>query len=460
MKMIIYIYTLLILVALKPDRVELFSGKLNIIFSFIYFFLIAFFLIYHRKLDKNWMRFDVLFLIGYTIVHIQIPLLAAFGIEPAKPSFVWINKDVVNFATWMSVVSINLWMIGYSFFLTNNKLKRSNKYSLVKKDFKAIDYVILLMFLGLIFSAGTVILSGVYNLSKWGGAGVYFLMALSSLIYLRIIYFFRSLPKGISIKNIYKTFIKNKIFISVLTIYFILFLFTGSRGEILRVVLISALSYSIFIRNISFKSIFIAVLVGSFIFTLMGLGRVRESSSNLQGNLFERGYTTFTQTDKRGNVTEELASSVRIQYRALDTIPKYYPYLYGKTYVGGLFGVIPFGSSFVVNTFNIETKYLDSAYYYTYLGQGDNPSYGEGSEILADLYLNFGLIGTFLLMLLFGLYSGKCYLGMRRSQIIYVLLYSILLISALSINRGTIFYIYKSSFYILLFHFVFGMRKK
>ncbi|WP_182407322.1 O-antigen polymerase [Psychrobacter sp. GP33] len=457
----LYILFFIILVALKPNRLEDFSQSLNFTYSIIYLILLIVFLLHHRKIDKNWMRFDVIFLVGYSIVHLQIPFLASIGTEPFRPYFIWINKDVVNYATWMSVVAIDLWMLGYSLAL-NNSLKKTTVIKKSKKNIPLIDTLLLIMFLGFLATVGAVFLRGVYDVESWGQSAVYFLLLLETLIYIRIVYFFEDMPQSVTVKRIVKKLINNKIFATVLILYFILFFLSGSRGEILRIILLTTFCYSLYIKKLSLKYIVLGILIGSLVFTLIGMGRVNDISKQDNEGIFTRGYSALVEKDdeEQANFTNELASSVRIQYRALDTMPEKQDYLYGKTYVIGLFAVIPFASGLVSKTFDVDKQYIGSSNYFTYLGQGINPSYGEGSEILGDIYINFSIYGVFIIMFGFGMVSSKFYSRAKILDTKYVLLYSILLISALGLNRASLFVLYKNMFYILLFHFIFSMRKR
>lgn len=457
---IFYCFMFLILLILKPGKFEYFSSFYNFSVSLILFLLVVFFLLWHRRFDKNWLRFDVLFLIGYTIVHIQIPFLASVGIEPTKASFVWINKDVVNYATWMSVIALNLWMLGYSFYLTEPKEYIIRSYKSVSGNYSLIDIVLSLTFLGFIFTAGTIIFSGVYDVDNWGVQATYFYRALTTLIYLRVIYFFSSLPPNSSLKEIVKQTLRNKVFITVLTVYIALFFLVGDRGEVLKALLIVAFGYSVFINKISFKFILASVIIGSFVFTIIGMGRVNDVSRADDRSILERGYSALKDSDDKPNFTEELATSIRIQYRAIDTVPKREPYLNGKTYLIGIFGVIPFASGYVVKAFDIDQQYLGSSNYFTYLGQGLHPTYGEGSEILGDIYINFSIYGVLIVMFLFGLMSGKFYSKAKQFEMVYILLYAVLLIAAIRLSRASLFELYKDFFYIVLFHYMFRKTVK
>lgn len=80
-----------------------------------------YFLISNLKIFKSWVRYDLFFLLGFLILHFQIPFLAAIGIEPQRPNFIWINKMVVNYATWLSAISMLMWQLGFLIYLRGKK---------------------------------------------------------------------------------------------------------------------------------------------------------------------------------------------------------------------------------------------------------------------------------------------------------------------------------------------------
>ncbi|MVX37320.1 hypothetical protein, partial [Myroides sp. LoEW2-1] len=206
------------------------------------------------------MTFDTLFLLGFTIVHFQVPLLASLGIEPERPNYVWINKNVVNFATWMSCLSIVLWMWGFLFYLEKSKKKRYNQNVRITKielNFVKYDNILLVFFILFVGLVGRTFFSGVYDGGdSWGGGAVYIYLILKSILYLRIIYFFSDFAKRSTKKSLNEIILYlfyNKIFFFVLTLYFCLFLFAGDRGPVLQISLIIGASYAIFLKSISLR---------------------------------------------------------------------------------------------------------------------------------------------------------------------------------------------------------------
>ncbi|WP_201539267.1 O-antigen polymerase, partial [Psychrobacter faecalis] len=435
-KNLFYISSLVLLIFLKPEKFEVFSRISVFNFSVIYFLLILYHFLTTRVSDNNWMRFDVFFILGFTIVHLQIPFLASLGIEPTRDFHIWINKDVVNYATWMSVVSMNIWLVGYS--LIKLRYKPSSRFIISNKKKRMLDIITTLSLIGLLYSAGSILLKGLYDLESWGAIATYMLALLNALLILRIVYFFSQIPYDSSYFKIINQLKYNKLFITNLLLFITLFFLAGDRGVVLGLLLVIATSYSLFVKKLALRHIATSIIVGAFIFTIIGLGRVGDEDSLDDRNMFQRGLDTLETSNRRDNITDELASSVRIQYRALDVFPEKEDYLKGKTHISTLAGIIPFGPSFIIDLLQLDSSYHSSASYFTYLGQGRYASYGEGSEILGDLYINYGLYITFLVMFIFGLYSKKCFKEAKNFNIFYVLLYCILVMLAFNINRGTI----------------------
>lgn len=454
-----YISTILLLIILIPSKTSEFSSSLNLIYTVIYFILITFFLIRNKRFTKNWVRFDVIFLIGFTIVHIQIPALASLGIEPARPHLVWINKDLVNFATWFSLIAIVFWMWGYSTYKIKIE-KKNNRFIEHKINYLLLDSLILSIFILYIIITGSILFSGKYNIdNEIGRESLYIFLFLNVLIYLRIIYFIKDQPKSSNILTIFKAFISNRIFSSIILIYFFIFLLSGDRGPILRILLIGVGSYTIFIKPISFKKLSLFIITGAFILTLIGLGRENDASNFGNKNIFERGYSAFLESDNT-NITDELAGSNRILYMALDTVPAQHNFLYGITYIVNIAWSIPFLAGIIVNAFNIPLMYRDSSQFFTITSLGPDPTWGVGSELIADIYINFGVYGVFILMFLFGRFSSKSFSKALSFNIPHIIIYLCLISEAISINRGGLLTPLKPIISMLLINYFFMKIKK
>lgn len=453
----IFVFIALILLVMTPDRLGYFDANLNIVYAAIYLISVFIFLVNHRRYSKNWLRFDVVFLIGYTIVHLQIPTLASFGIEPVNADFIWFNKRVVNYATWLSVTAIVLWMLGYSSY----KIRNSNCKPIICKEpsYYIFDRILVFLLLTFMVTVGPSIYAGVYDGNEsWGSGAIYIFLILISLIKLRIIYFFKKYKCDAALTDVVKSLIKNKLFAIVLLIFVLIFLWIGDRGPILEVAFVFAGAYAIFIKPMSFKSLVIYMLIGAFIFSILGLGRSKDASSFANENIIERGYVALNESEDF-IFTNELASSNRILYIALDQVPEKYFYLCGLTYVLNVWSVIPLVPGLALDVLDIPRMYRGTSDFFTIITLGDNTTWGVGGEVIADIYINFGVYGVLVLMFIFGRLSSKAFDSALSHKTAYIIIYLCLLAEAISINRGMLLEPLKPIVYMLVLHYCFVALK-
>src|SRR5690625_1576511 len=98
-----------------------FKSEMNTSLIYTYSFLFLSLMIVHLLLEKskfkgNWFRIDVIFLLGFLIVHFQWPIMYSFSeITPENISRVWVDERYVNYGVWLSLVGGLSWFLGYNF---------------------------------------------------------------------------------------------------------------------------------------------------------------------------------------------------------------------------------------------------------------------------------------------------------------------------------------------------------
>lgn len=435
---------------LTPYKFEYFKEDTNFQLSLLALINVIVFLGTTKRFFSSWIRYDTLFLLGFLIVHFQIPFLASIGIEPEDPSYTWINKMVVNYATWLSTLVLLLWILGFLIYLNKKKkIKRSISYTI---DTKKIDSLLVLLFFLFIGLVGNEFLGGSYDGGdNWGTGANYAYLLLSVTLYLKIIYFFINYQDiKITKNNFLSVMMKNKAFIFILFFYVLIFLAAGDRGPVMEVALLTIGAYSIYQKKIPLSVFFIMVFFGASIFTIISYGRSEDASSR-DKNILEQGYTNLQKSDNSFNPTNELALSGRILYKALDAVPVNHPYLYGATMFSDIVGVIPFGGSVYMEMTNLPDMYKSSSYFFTVLGQGSFFTYGEGSEIIADIYINLGIYGVLIIMLCFGYFISYLTFNAHSSRSHNIMIiYLLLIIGAIYINRSNFLDPLKIIFYGLI----------
>lgn len=340
----VVLFSLILVLLLKPKISSPFDEIVNIGLSSIVCVNLIIFFNTNLKIFKSWVRYDLFFLLGFLILHFQIPFLAAIGIEPQRPNFIWINKMVVNYATWLSAISMLMWQLGFLIYLRGKKhltlselFTKNVKYNI---NYKLLDAFLVILFCLFLIVVGNNFLGGSYDVNSWGVGATYVYMLLKIFIFLRIIYFYVDLNHK---HNFFRVIWENKVGVLIVFLYSFLFLISGDRGPVLQIVSINLVAYSLFYKNIKGHVLLFFLFSGAVLFGILKEGRTRNVNDR-KGGVFTEGYEAYSK--QQFNPTDEFASSVRILYRALDVVPNQHPYLYGATLISNTVDVIPFSSTF------------------------------------------------------------------------------------------------------------------
>jgi|UPI000645F2D1 oligosaccharide repeat unit polymerase len=377
----------------------------------------------------------------------------SLGIRNFITDFAILDQFLMNFLTWFSGICILLWMIGHILgllFIKNknkNISKSNNNKFIIKKTLS--DVILLILFLGFVIIAGKPLLSGMYDGGKnWGDNATYFFLLLRSFLIVRIFYFFYSL-KNDNKSSIYKNIFNNKILVSITVLYIFLFFIGGQRSTILELLILIVSCYSIYIKKINFVLVLVGITIGGFVFTLLGMGRTGDSN-DLTGNIVERGLNKANSSDEFILPTDELAGSNKVSYLALDYFPDRIDFMNGKILLLDIVGVIPFGSRLLGD--NLSEVETTSPVLFTYLDQGKYSSYGTGSDVVSDIYINFGVYGTIVVFFFFGFCIALVQYKFNIEKDFYWSIVSVtIIISAIFINRAQLLSPLKDIFYALIF---------
>jgi len=194
----------------------------------------------------------------------------------------------------------------------------------------------------------------------------------------------------------------------ILVAYILLSLFIGDRGPLIVIGFIFLLFY-MRENNLSIlKSCFFG-LICALLLSFIGSVRQLRYDDPSYANRISR---VFTDLSKPSNgIAEgglyELAKSGRCLPAAID-YKKFHdtPFLhFQKMY---LLSTIPFLSGFYLNLADLDPQiYSSSSSLISYHLQGGNVLYGNGTSVIADLYLDFGFYGAIFIMGYFGFFIKK-----------------------------------------------------
>jgi oligosaccharide repeat unit polymerase len=343
-----------------------------------------------KKSKGNFINFYSLFFLSFFFTNFFYPAV----LYPINPKFFSVfsypfNQAYINGGTALAQLSASSFILGASlikFRTTSKKIFKDQNYFI--GHFKA---TILTIFLFILFLAtvGRDFLSGNFNAQSV--LSVYILQLLTCSFILSPILFFKSFQ-----------FQKKKmLFYLTALAYLLVFLSIGDRGPALSLLLLIIGLYTFYIRKISLKYLLIFGLIGAFTMHLIGLGRTAQTGA--EGNVITRGIER-TQSDEQFqsylSVTQSFVVNTRNLYVGLEYVDKNGINWGTTSLLTAFLSSIPFAQSAVENLtgYDIQT----SADFFTKLAFGKNPSYGLGTNLVADVYLSFGLFGSVFLFILFG----------------------------------------------------------
>ncbi len=199
-----------------------------------------------------------------------------------------------------------------------------------------------------------------------------------------------------------------------LTIYIVLRLFSGDRGPVIYTTL--SIIYSFTFVSKQFINVKLAILLmtcGAFAVTL--LGYVRSRSTDL--SFTEKVEQSLTRMSEKKDIeiqsfsplTKELASSIRCNFVAVRGIEEGEANLsYGKFTVLSSFASFPGARKEYFKPIGLSDEDFSSAVYLTQLyNRTKSFTFGIGSSVFAEAYLELNIWGVIIVALLLG-YLFKC----------------------------------------------------
>ncbi|WP_411359032.1 O-antigen polysaccharide polymerase Wzy [Pseudidiomarina salilacus] len=433
--------------------------------SILLVFLPRFFVSYRSKY-----RISIfgIFLASYSVVYFWVPIQSLFGIElPSKYYwFVWVDEESSGRALLLSIICFHLINLGNIFFSKNNKLSReSNReefseecqspkglhVATIEKVLLAFAFVFYLLFLA---TSGSY-LAGQYFAGDAAGINSYYFKLFNvfigaAIIYrnVRIINRFRN--DSISLISYLELWF-NPIGI-IVAVHLVFSLIVGDRGPVISYALLMMCPYLIRVGNFKLRTAVVWILTGvvvmSFIGEVRSLRFDYEDLSTRIGVVTE-SWLSGSSIDEGKGLISDLSFSFRALAKVVDEVPSNYNHQYGLLSVSGLTSTVPGLNGFIL----AQTSYSQmqriaaqgSATFVTFLFQGNSATYGDGTSVLVDAYIDFGVLG----MLIFAIILGGVIARLDAKLSDGYITLSFLTVMAMHIFSKSI-YLARSSIYIEL----------
>lgn len=234
-----------------------------------------------------------------------------------------------------------------------------------------------------------------------------------------------------------------KLFIILLVLYLVLRLISGAREPVIRTSLILLFSYVYANREQPFRNFIfvICIIATSFILSIISIGR--GVITNDLSKKYETGLAVYEARQSFSPSTEELASSQFCDMIAINEFEKQdNEHLHGAIQ-GRYLAVLFIPNRLLENIWPVETEMQGSAYYITTLERGRKSNIGLGTTLQSDFYLDFGIVGMIVCMMLMGVLLKKVDLSLYSDVKLHYSLFATTMIIMLS---SSAFYLSRSAF--------------
>lgn len=361
-------------------------------------------------LKHQFFRPSILFLLGYIIVFFQknIDLMIGY-ITPNNNIFN--SPNVILDAAFLADIGISVFIIGY---LSVRSSKPSIQHRYYTKRPYSIRFtqacligviVLYYLFVGMDILNGTIVYGQDMIESNGGTISGYLSVAVIEVFFAySAVFIYVNTPTTNTLKKYSFTKFLKKYGIGCnicIVLYIFIQMSLGARSYVIFIGIVYLVSFmAVSKRKISLAALGLIMFLGVCWSVTLGLGN-RSHATEISELLDTK--SEFIEYQSILPMTTELANSYRIFTLVLLNIPDRHDYLYGSLQLRELLAYIPFsGQLGLKQLFNPHFRYINSPMFCTWLDQGERYTYGSGSALLADIYLNFGAIGIVFSMFLLG----------------------------------------------------------
>jgi oligosaccharide repeat unit polymerase len=339
--------------------------------------------------ERNWIRIDTIFLLGYMIVYYQwIAMMEVSGITPADFFNSTANSQYIVFGAWLSTVGLLSWLVGYNFFrpAQRQSLQTVQGVGTVQLAFLAL----LALFVAVV---GPDYLTGeIYRNVRQGGFvtlsgyASYIYTALPLLILLIVA---TQMYPRVNSGDVGPW--ELRISVALVALFCLIFAASGERGAVVQVLGGGAILYCSARRPVGPLGFLALAFIGALAFSLIGI--FRAGLSVPWEDLYGEGLYS---------ATLNLANSARALFLGLEIVDRQGGLFWGQLWLANILSVLPFAQSTFIDLTGLSQWDIDSAYLIAFYRYGPNPHTGDGSTLIGDVYMNFGTVGVVIFPFLFG----------------------------------------------------------
>ena len=414
--LVFYSIFLLVLIGLYPLSIGMHYSETMLLGTFMIALasIVVFIAVKEKDLNlaKQYFKPSYLFLLAFSVGFFQMYIDLLLGNITENEQYIFIQPNLINQGAILSTAGLITFLFGYYCYRRKNKNNKVyDKQPIPMTPMRVFFILVALLYFATNLEA---LLSGGYSQAMLearagtleGYAEILFMVTLTAFLTIACVNL--QLLGEKSFKE-YVKYLGIPFHLIIFTFCFLL-IFLGDRGPIIIV----GLSYiAAFImlskKKIGLKLVILGIVAGGSFLTIVATTRALDDNTPWHINVseatqqFRAGETRCFQSISEP--TAELGIvSVRTFHLSLRHINDGGELMYGSFQGRQLLNLIPFSQRLYAPFVDSHFRYRSSAFYITWLAQGEFYSYGSGTSVLADLLLSFGILGVFIGMFLLGMF--------------------------------------------------------
>lgn len=382
-------------------------------------FLLSTFTYFSIKKKTNYFDFDTLFILLLAVIGFAYSVFIYDESEPFNIAFS-LSFDVkfIPTGTILFVIGLQSYYWG-SLAVRENKQKEKalDITKIVPINNTALSIIVIFLCIAFILSGGVQFYRSIYYFNN-NAAEPGLVLQLMSLLHAFAI---TAIATEFYNKLIDKEHRISLILVLSISIVILLMLYAGNRTLASQLALPIAGLYTLYFKDIGKLKFLIFVLIGTLLMWLIQFTRVGEQVESVEkGSQFIRDLTIPT----------------RSTYSCMEYVEQF-GHTWGKNLLGGLIGIIPSLERVLVANFGVDPRSLGSAEVLTDYTLGPDPYVGLGTNIIADLFLSFDIVGVIFFMFLLGYFVSWSQYKARMISYYSMIVYACIMSFAVFLERTT-----------------------
>lgn len=370
--------------------------------------------------QKNWVRIDTLFILGYVMTYFQWPMLILLnGTYPDDSRFrASLNRNLM-FATWLSAIFLVAWLVGYWMPQRHRMQTALKQKSPLLISFTTVAILIIFSIIaGRAFISGAVYKEATADVGLTGsvqGLAGYIYTIFQVLIVVVIAFavsFLKTrlasgarIPREIIARD-------NVVVALLLAVSATYLLIAGERGLVVQLACALSIAVGATIRPLNFRWFALLSVVGAVVMTYVRYSRAGDAA------MFAESFANNGYWD----LSDNMARSLFATCIGMDMVGAHGGPFWGVYWVSNIAGVIPFAQKMLIATTGLGQSSISGATAITTFAYGTAPTSGLGTTWVGDLYMNAGVGLSIFIALFYGVVCRRfeTYLSGNFGQLKFV----------------------------------------